>query len=143
MLVLNFVCESYILLYYVCLYEYYNFLNFHSFMQKRLNPFEGYVIFLDTEDQLQKIFIIDFNEIFIELRCFFNPLKIIYKWLLCHCPSIQFFYVPMLKIWWFFIFIIIFHIFVIRFHILINSMTCSTSDNFFYHKWHITISSYI
>ena len=72
-------------------------------------------------------FIIAFDKIFIIPRCFFNPLKAIYRQLLWNCPFIQTVYIPIFKIWWFFIFIIILHIFVISFSILINSMRYSSS----------------
>ena len=67
-------------------------------------------------------FITAFLRTFIDLRCFFNLLKTIYRRLRRHCPSIQIIYIPMFYLWLFFIFIIIFHIFVISFHLSMNSM---------------------
>ena len=60
---------------------------------------EIHVIFQDIENQLEKfILMMNFYEIFIPSRCFFNPLKIIYRYLLWYCPSIQVIYVPIRKI---------------------------------------------
>ena len=49
-----------------------------------------------------------FQVLVIELRSFFNPLKIICRYLLWQYPTIQIIYAPILKIWWFFILITIF-----------------------------------
>ena len=62
------------------------------------------------------IFITYCYEILIKLRCFLR-----------YCPQNQIFCVPIFKIRWLLIFIIIFH----RFCIQINNMTYSTSDTFF------------
>ena len=59
--------------------------------------------------------IITFYKIFIKLRSIFDSLEIIYRKLLRHFLSIKSIYIPIFKIWWFFIFIIIIHIFVISF----------------------------
>ena len=79
-------------------------------------------------------FVIVFYKIFIKLRSIFDLLKIVYSKLLRHCPFIYIISIPILKAWWFFIFIIIFHVFVISFCISINRMAYSTSNTFFYNK---------
>ena len=59
--------------------------------------------------------------------------NIIYRQLLWHCLTIKIIYIPIFKIWRFFIFNRIFHVFVISFRISMNSMTYSSSDTFFYY----------
>ena len=85
-----------------------------------VNHYEFRVIFQDIEHQLQEnifftFLIITFYKIFIKLRSIFDSLEIIYRKLLRHFLSIKSIYIPIFKIWWFFIFIIIIHIFVISF----------------------------
>ena len=76
-------------------------------------------------------FIIVFYKIFIKLRSTFDLLNIIYWKLLQHCLAIKNIYISILKIWWFFIFILIFYVFPISFCILINKVTYSSSNTFF------------
>ena len=71
-------------------------------------------------------FITDFYETFIKFINIFPPLKIIYWQLLWRCQNIQIIYMPIFKIWRFFIFILIFHIFIIRFE-------------YWLIEWHISI----
>ena len=82
------------------------------------------------ENILITILIVVFYEVFIKLGCIFNELKTIYMQLLWYCPTIYITYIWIIKIWWFFIFIIIFYVFVISFYISMNSMTYSTSNTF-------------
>ena len=109
-----------------------------SLSGKKGNHYEAHVISQDTEHQIQEnflhpFFIIIFYEIFIKLRSIFYPFKILYWKLLRHCPTIRIIYIPILKIWWFFIFIVIFHVFVITFCISINRVTYCSSNISFYH----------
>ena len=115
-------------------YKFFNFLYFLFFQAKRVNHYEVHAIFKKNSISalIKYPVLLSFHEIFFHLRCFCNPLKIIYRWCLWHCLSIQIIYVPILKIWWFFIFIIIFHAFIISFHISIKRVTYSTYfGNFF------------
>ena len=64
------------------------------------------------------IFVVVSYKIFTELRCYFNPLKAVYKQCLCHFQSIQIINVPVIKIRWFFTFAIVFHVFIINFRIV-------------------------
>ena len=70
-------------------------------------------------------FIITFYQISIKLISIFDPLKILYWKLLQHCPSTEIIPIPLFTIWWFFIFIIIFHTCIISFCILIICMAYS------------------
>ena len=72
-----------------------------------------------------------FYEIFIKLRSFFNPCKIIYQKLLQYCSTIYITYIPILKNWWLYIFVIIFNVFVVRFYTSVNRVTYSSSNTFF------------
>ena len=90
-------------------------------------------------------FIIVFYEVFIKLRSFYYPFKMIYRKLLWHCPTIQFIYISVIKIWCFYIFIIIFHIFLLAFVYLwitwhtpllisfstVNIMSASVTSSYF------------
>ena len=49
-----------------------------------------------------------------------------------YCPSLYIIYIPILKIWQFSIFSIVFHVFVINFCILINRVAYSSCNTFFY-----------
>ena len=50
--------------------------------------------------------------------------------LLQHCISVQIIYIPVLRIWYFFIYTIIFHVFVVSFWTLMNNMASSSSEPF-------------
>ena len=77
---------------------------------------EVYIFFLGIEHQHQEnipyhfLHYSFFYEIFITVRSFFYPFKIIYWKLLWPCPTIQIIYIPIIKMWWLFVFVIIFHI---------------------------------
>ena len=81
-----------------------------------VNHCEGHKISQNIEHQLQESILYHYlkrsfflkKKTFIKLRCMFNPIKTIYWQLLRHGPSIQIIYASVLKIWWFFIFMIIF-----------------------------------
>ena len=78
------------------------------------------------------IFIVVFYEISIKLRYVFNPLKTVYRQISGQDPAIlKLIYIPVIKIWSFFIFIIIFHIFIISVYISLNRIICSIVDTFF------------
>ena len=64
-------------------------------------------------------FIITFYNPFTKFRNIFNLFKVIYKQLGWHCPTRQVIHIPKCKIWWFIIFIIIFHMFSITFAYLL------------------------
>ena len=80
------------------------------------------------------ILIVVFCEIFIKFGFIFNFWMYyhmqVFFW---HYWFMEIMYIPLLKIHWFFIFIIIFHRFIISFCISMNSMTYSISNTFFYH----------
>ena len=103
-----------------------------------VNYYEVHVIFQDTKHQLEENILyhglgFSFYGIFIKLKHILNLLKTTYRYLLRQCPSFQIIYVLILKMWWFFIFIIISHAFVISFYILTNSMAYSTFGTFSNH----------
>ena len=114
------------------------FSNFHSFWYEWLNHYKNHVIFQDIEHQLQKNILHNFfhysfvwNLHLIEKYLY--PLKVIYWKPLQHCPTIWIIYIPILKIWPFLIFVIIFRVFVISFWILINRVRYGSSFTFCYH----------
>ena len=77
--------------------------------------------------------------VFLKFCSFISLKKIFFEIIFAFClASIQIIYIPILKIWWFFI--LIFHVFLISFCILMNSMTYSTSDTCFYHYILMSVS---
>ena len=99
---------------------------FSFFPLKMVSHYEVYVIFQGIEHQLQENILhhsLHYNSF--KLRSIFDLFKFIYQKLLRHCPTMQIIYIPVFKIRWFYIFVIIFHIFVISFCILMNLMLFS------------------
>ena len=136
MVALNSLYEKHIPFYHASWLQVFQLFQFSFFQEEKVNYHEVHAMFQDIEHQLQKvfyitIFIVAFYIIFIKLRCVFNPLKTIHLQLLWHCQLIKSIYVPVLKTWWFFIFIIMFQVFIISFCVSVNNMTYFTSDIFF------------
>ena len=116
-----------------------NFWFFSIFiLWKVVNHYKVNVIFQNIEENIKKIsfitfFDIEFYEVFINLRSIIDPLKIFYRKLLQHCPTIYIIYIPIFKTWRFFIFVILFHIFLISFCASMNCVTYSSCNSFFNH----------
>ena len=77
----------------------FRFFQFSFFEIKVVNHYKVNVIFQDFEEYTKKIsfitfFVIDFYEVFINLRSIIDPLKIFYRKLLQHCPTIYIIYIP-------------------------------------------------
>ena len=136
MVALNSLYEKHIPFYHASWLQVFQLFQFSFFQEEKVNYHEVHAMFQDIEHRLQKVFYITiftvaFYIIFIKLRCVFNPLKTIHLQLLWHCQLIKSIYVPVLKTWWFFIFIIMFQVFIINFGVSVNNMTYFTSDIFF------------
>ena len=87
-----------------------------SLQTKMVSYCEVHINVWDIEHQLQEEILHHyFRCIFIQFRKIFNPRKSIYRQFLWHCPTIQIIYIPIFKIWRFFVFTIIFHLFFINF----------------------------
>ena len=77
----------------------FRFFQFSFFEIKVVNHYKVNVIFQDFEENTKKIsfitfFVIDFYEVFINLRSIIDPLKTFYRKLLQHCPTIYIIYIP-------------------------------------------------
>ena len=106
---------------------------------KMVNQFKLHAIFQDTEHQFQENILFHFLHYILLLNFFFifkgisDPIQIIYWKLWQHCPTKYIIYIPILKIWQFLIFIMIFLVFGISFCTSINRVTYSSSNTSFYH----------
>ena len=112
--------------------------SFSTFAVVILSDINVYVIFQDMKYQLQENIFQHFLHysflwnIHWEISLIYLH-QVIYWIILLHFPTVKMFYIPILKIWQFFIFILIFHAFMISFFILIKGMIYSSSNTFFYH----------